>query len=137
MFKSESRMTQYHYGASTKNTGSGAKKKAAKDKILADYGGVFTRPKLEKEGQQEARETTRGKGAFVKVRLKKALYANVVQKDKSIKKVKITNVVENPANRHFARENLVTKGAIIDTEIGKARVTSRPSQHGIANAVLI
>jgi small subunit ribosomal protein S8e len=31
----------------------------------------------------------------------------------------------------------VTKGAIIQTEIGKARVTSRPGQSGAINAVLI
>ncbi|MEM2426420.1 MAG: hypothetical protein QXE83_05420 [Archaeoglobaceae archaeon] len=31
----------------------------------------------------------------------------------------------------------MTKGAIIQTEIGKAKVTNRPSQEGIINAVLI
>ncbi|MFH1107462.1 MAG: 30S ribosomal protein S8e [Candidatus Micrarchaeota archaeon] len=129
-------MTQYHHGLSTKNTGSGAKRRAARDKTLANYGGFAIRPKLEKEGGEE-RETTRGKGAFVKVRVRKAVYANVVQKDGSIRKAKITNVVLSPANRHFARENLVTKGTIVETELGKARITSRPSQHGVVNAVLV
>ncbi|MGC8851015.1 MAG: 30S ribosomal protein S8e, partial [Candidatus Micrarchaeia archaeon] len=36
-----------------------------------------------------------------------------------------------------SRENIVTKGAIIETELGKAKVTSRPGQHGIVNAVLL
>ncbi|RLF82243.1 30S ribosomal protein S8e, partial [Thermococci archaeon] len=52
-------------------------------------------------------------------------------------KVKIISVVENPANRQYVRRNIVTKGAIVQTEIGKALVTSRPGQDGIVNAVLL
>jgi small subunit ribosomal protein S8e len=32
---------------------------------------------------------------------------------------------------------IVTKGCIVETELGKAKVTSRPSQHGIVNAILV
>ena len=46
-------------------------------------------------------------------------------------------VVENPANRHFVRRNIMTKGTVIETEKGKARITSRPGQDGTINAVLI
>jgi small subunit ribosomal protein S8e len=35
------------------------------------------------------------------------------------------------------RQNIVTRGAVIETEAGRARVTSRPGQHGVINAVLI
>ncbi|MEK6848627.1 MAG: 30S ribosomal protein S8e, partial [Nanoarchaeota archaeon] len=42
-----------------------------------------------------------------------------------------------PANRHFIRRNIMTKGSVIDTELGKARITSRPGQDGVVNAVLI
>ncbi|RLF79472.1 30S ribosomal protein S8e, partial [Thermococci archaeon] len=42
-----------------------------------------------------------------------------------------------PANRQYVRRNIITKGAIIQTEIGKAIVTSRPGQDGVVNAVLI
>ena len=62
--------------------------------------------------------------------------ANVLGKDKKYKKAKIKAVLDNPANRHFARRNILTKGAIIDTELGKARVTSRPGQEKVINAVL-
>lgn len=51
--------------------------------------------------------------------------------------VKILTVKENPANPHFVRMNVITKGAIIETELGLAKVTSRPGQHGTINAVLI
>jgi len=63
--------------------------------------------------------------------------ANVIDKEGKCKKVKILNVLENPANAQLVRRNIITKGAIIETEIGKARITSRPGQEGIVNAVLI
>jgi len=65
-----------------------------------------------------------------------ASHANVTDGKKTFK-VKIKSVLENPASRHFVRQNVVTKGAIIDTEKGKARVTSRPSKQNIVNAVLV
>ncbi|MEM5832609.1 MAG: 30S ribosomal protein S8e, partial [Candidatus Aenigmatarchaeota archaeon] len=37
----------------------------------------------------------------------------------------------------YERRKIITKGAIIKTEIGLAKVTSRPSQHGVVNAILI
>lgn len=63
-------------------------------------------------------------------------FANVLVKGKS-KKVKILNVLETPSNRFWARQNILVKSAIIETEIGKARITNRPSQEGTVNAVLI
>ena len=57
--------------------------------------------------------------------------------DGKYKKSKIKMVKENPANRNFARMNVITKGAIIETEDGLARVTSKPSRHGVVNAILI
>ncbi|MFB6227432.1 MAG: 30S ribosomal protein S8e [Halobacteriales archaeon] len=49
----------------------------------------------------------------------------------------IEDVVENPANPNYVRRNIVTKGAIIETSVGRARVTSRPGQNGQVNAVLL
>ena len=43
---------------------------------------------------------------------------------------------ENPANPNYVRRNLLTKGAIIKTELGNARILSRPGQDGTINAVL-
>ncbi|MBI4168112.1 MAG: 30S ribosomal protein S8e [Candidatus Aenigmarchaeota archaeon] len=50
---------------------------------------------------------------------------------------KILSVVENTADSQFVRRNIITCGAIIQTELGKARVTSRPGQTGVVNAVLV
>jgi len=58
-------------------------------------------------------------------------------KSKKYEQVKIKTIVDNPANRHFIRRNIMTRGSIIDTEKGKARITSRPGQDGVVNAVLI
>ncbi len=78
------------------------------------------------------------KGKSVKVRLLKANVANLFDpKAKTFSKVKIVTVVENPANRHYIRRNIMTKGCIIQTEKGNARVTSRPGQDGTVNAILV
>lgn len=78
------------------------------------------------------------RGGGYKTRLIVAENANIVNpKTKESKKVKILSVVENPADLHFVRRNIITKGAIINTEVGKARVTSRPGQDGSVNAVLL
>jgi len=51
--------------------------------------------------------------------------------------VEIEDVVENPSNVNYVRRNIITKGAIIQTSDGKARVTSRPGQDGQVNAVAL
>jgi len=62
--------------------------------------------------------------------------ANVVVGGK-YKQAKIISVEENPADSHFVRRNIITKGALIQTDLGKAVVTSRPGQTGVINAKLI
>ena len=76
-------------------------------------------------------------GGNIKTKLKSINYINVALKDGSIKKTNITNVLDNPANKHLARRNILTKGAIIETPMGKVRVTSRPGQDGNMNGVLV
>ncbi|NUB92731.1 30S ribosomal protein S8e [Haloterrigena sp. SYSU A558-1] len=49
----------------------------------------------------------------------------------------IEDVVENDANPNYVRRNIITKGAVIETSEGRARVTSRPGQTGQVNAVLL
>ena len=53
------------------------------------------------------------------------------------KKAEIKNVLETPQNSFLARQNRLMKGSIIETSLGKARITNRPSQEGHINAVLI
>ncbi len=80
----------------------------------------------------------RTKGGNLKFRVLTVDVANVYDpKAKKTIRTNITTVMENPANPHYVRRNIITKGAIIETEKGKARVTSRPGQHGQINAVLL
>jgi small subunit ribosomal protein S8e len=78
------------------------------------------------------------RGGNPKIRLTIAEYANVLDKAKGVcKKVKITGVSENPPNPHYIRRNIITKGAIIETAAGSAKVLSKPGQDGNINAVLV
>lgn len=77
-------------------------------------------------------------GGVKRIRLLREEHVNLIDpKTKKSKKVKIKTITESPANRHFVRRNIMTKGAIIETEAGKAKITSRPGQDGTINAVLI
>ncbi|TAJ43332.1 30S ribosomal protein S8e [Methanofollis fontis] len=80
----------------------------------------------------------RVRGGNVKVRALRADMASVSNPATGeTKKVGIQTVEANPANINYVRRNLLTKGAIIRTEIGRARIVSRPGQDGVVNAVLI
>ena len=52
-------------------------------------------------------------------------------------KSKLLRVIRNPANVDYQRRGVITKGAIVETELGQARVTSRPGQDGVINAILL
>ncbi len=80
----------------------------------------------------------RVRGGNYKIRLFRDKYANVyVPSQKKVVRAEIKSVIENRAHIHFARRNVLTKGAVIETTAGKAVVTNRPGQEGIVNAVLI
>ncbi|MBR9681093.1 MAG: 30S ribosomal protein S8e [Candidatus Altiarchaeota archaeon] len=84
----------------------------------------------------DSRKSIRVRGGNEKVRLLKAEFVNLADKDK-VKKAKIIQVVENTANPFFVRRNVITKGAMVETDKGYAKVTSRPGQDGMINAVLV
>src|SRR3989344_4123440 len=83
-------------------------------------------------------KSQRTRGGHIKFRIHSHNIANVFNpKTKKYEKLKIITITENPANRHFVRRNIMTKGALIKTEKGIAKITSRPGQEGTINAVLI
>ena len=57
-------------------------------------------------------------------------FVNVLAKGK-MQKAEIKNVIETPSNRFLARQNIITKGTIIETDLGRIRITNRPTQEGI------
>ncbi len=87
---------------------------------------------------EEKKKTIRVRGGRKKIRLLLTSYANVTDpKTGQTQKVKINEVETNPANIDYSRRGIITKGAIIITELGKAMCTSRPGQHGVVNAILL
>lgn len=113
---------------------SGGKVTQYRKKALNNMGRLPTLTKLGKTKQKGLRSF----GGSRKYALLQSEYANVLDKKANqYKKVKIKTITDSPANKNYIRRNIMTKGAIIDTEIGKARVTSRPGQDGVINAVLL
>jgi small subunit ribosomal protein S8e len=94
-------------------------------------------PLMTNLGEESLRQY-RTMGGNTKVKMLRAAYANVVNpKDKTIKRVRIVTVKVNPANPNYVQRNIMNRGATIQTEMGMARITSRPGQDGTINAVLI
>ena len=113
---------------------SGGRYIKAGQKRLAQKGNIPTLTKLAETKVKKIKS----RGGNSKERLIYADVANVFDKKANkYKKVKILNIVDNPANRNFVRRNIITKGTVMETEAGKAVVTSRPGQESVVNAVLI
>jgi small subunit ribosomal protein S8e len=114
---------------------SGGRKRPRRKKRKYELGRYPTHTVLS-ERERIVPERTRGNNT--KVRVKRALYANVINPETGeAAKVRILRVIETPANREYARRGIITKGAIIETEAGTAKVTSRPGQEGVINAILL
>jgi small subunit ribosomal protein S8e len=80
----------------------------------------------------------RTRGRNQKVRILNAEFANVIDpKSGKTSKSKIITVKENSSNPHFVTRNIITRGAVLLTDAGLAKVTSRPGQDGVINAVLL
>ena len=120
--------------ARSKRKISGGRYHNYRKKMLYELGNL---PRLTKLGEKRLRKI---KGKFNKVKnvLLQNNLANVYNPEtKKYAKTKIITIIENPANRHFIRRNIMTKGAIIKTELGNAKITSRPGQEGTINAILL
>jgi len=98
----------------------------------------------EKPGQERIvklgptkRKKLRTRGGNEKIILLSTDEVSLIDKTGKSQKVKIKNVLETPSNRFLARQNILLKGAIIETELGKARITNRPSQEGSVQAALL
>ncbi|GGM78664.1 30S ribosomal protein S8e [Thermogymnomonas acidicola] len=125
-------MTVFQGRASKKFTG--GKYKKLRNKRRFELG---REPTLTRLGP-ESRKTIRVRGGNTKTFIMRAEFANVYSpKDRTTKKVRILTVKANPANPHFVQRNIMNKGTIIQTELGDARITSRPGQEGVINAVLV
>ncbi|MEK6928994.1 MAG: 30S ribosomal protein S8e [Nanoarchaeota archaeon] len=99
---------------------------------------LYERSKQEKHiiiGETK-RKNIRVRGGNYKTVVLKANTINLTINGKT-QKAEIKNVEETPQNKFFARQNRLMKSVIIETSLGKARITNRPGQEGCINAVLI
>ena len=83
---------------------------------------------------EDKRKTVDARGNTSKVRAVEVGTVSVATNGEVVA-AEIEDVVENRSNP--VRRNIVTKGAIVETSEGRARVTSRPGQDGQINAVLV
>lgn len=106
-------------------------------KVVARLKNRASHPTLTKLDETK-RMSLRVLGGKTKFRMRATNVCNLYDpKAKKHFKAKITLTTENAASRHFVRRNILTKGSVIETDKGKARITNKPGQEGAVNAILI
>jgi small subunit ribosomal protein S8e len=121
------------HGDMRKKKLSGSRKKMYRKKRKYEQG-TFPAETLMGERKQKI---SRGRGGNVKIKILSEKQVSVTDpKTGKTEKTEVLRVVKSPANIDYNRRGVITKGALIETSLGPARVTSRPGQHGILNAVL-
>jgi small subunit ribosomal protein S8e len=80
----------------------------------------------------------RVKGANRKLRILTAQTMNVYDAaTKTMKVARIVTVRENKANPNYVQRNIITRGAVVETDLGLVEVRSRPGQDGVLNGILL
>lgn len=123
-------MAVRHDRSDTKKSG-GKTRRYRKSKKY-DLGSEFSSPSLGET--KTVKKDSRGNNEKNVVRSENKANLSV---DGEVKNVEIESVVDNPANDNYVRRSLLTKGTVIQTSEGKARITSRPGQDGVVNAKLV
>lgn len=125
-------MSVWH-GNLHKRKPSGGRKRAYRMKRRFERGSFPTETIL----GEPRKKIDRRRGGNIKIRLLNVNQANVSNASAGkTEKVEILRVVRNPANVVYNRRGVITKGTIVETPLGMAKVTSRPGQDGIVNAIL-
>ncbi len=125
-------MTLWHLRSKKKPTGGRLLRSRKKRRM--DRGVMFIETRIGERQVAKKRVT----GGSVKLRLRAVDAVNVADpKTGHVQRVPVVSVKENEANPHYVRRNIITLGAVVETKIGTAKVTSRPGQDGIVNAVLV
>ncbi len=128
---------QLHSKSKTKRYGNGKRKLKFRDKRKSEIGNYFSATKMSTANEEkDTRKAIRRRGGARTHALKRAAFAVVLLKGK-YQKSRIKGVLESRDNRNFARQNIITKGTVINTELGKAVVINRPGKEGDVKAKLI
>jgi small subunit ribosomal protein S8e len=125
-------MVVSHYRS--RQTETGSLYKSYRGRRLSELGNA---PAMTKIAEKKTK-VMRTRGGNAKTRTLSANTANLYNtKTKKYEKADIQNVIEAPANINYVRRNILVKGTIVQTSKGKARISNRPGQEGVVNAVLI
>lgn len=123
-------MAIWHKQSGRKKTGGRTRRNRKSKKH--EMGSEFSEPE---KGEKKV-EKRRTRGGNQKNVAKRAEKINIAV-DGEVENAEIESVEDNPANPNFVRRSLLTKGTVVQTSEGKARITSRPGQEGVVNGVLI
>jgi small subunit ribosomal protein S8e len=111
----------------------GGKKRAYRSKRIFEQG----RAPVETLLGETKRKTVIGQSGNAKTKLVRTNIVNVSNPlTGSTERLEILEVMSNPAKADYNRRRVITKGAIVRTEKGLARIISRPGQDGALNAIL-
>lgn len=95
------------------------------------------RPRLDTTVGEEKKKKQRVLGGNMKLKLFSTKFINVTDLNTNkTSKVRILRFEENLASKDLNRRHILTKGAVVETELGNVKITSRPGQHGVLNGVL-
>ena len=120
-------------GKSTRSP-SGARNVANRGKRKSELG----RDPAETRIDEKRLRKIRTRGGNEKLRLAASNKINLTDvKSGKTQVTDILGVIENDANPNYVRRNIITKGAVVETPEGNAKVTSRPGQDGVVNGILI
>ncbi len=124
-------MANTHHRSRRTKTGKKLKKNRKKRSYELAY------PPIETKKGPERNKIVRTRGGNAKVKLFNSEKINVVIKNGEVKSTTIKNVELNPSSIDYNRRSIITKGTILETELGFVKVTSRPGQHGILNGIIV
>ncbi|MFX1387906.1 MAG: 30S ribosomal protein S8e [Promethearchaeota archaeon] len=95
------------------------------------------RSRIDTEMGPDKKKKQRVMGGNFKLKLFATQFINVTDpSNNKTQKVRILRFEENLASKDLNRRHILTKGAIVETELGNVKITSRPGQHGVLNGVL-
>jgi small subunit ribosomal protein S8e len=125
-------MSVWH-GDTHKKKLSGGRKRAYRKKRRFERGAF---PTETTRGERKLKTVRRRGGNFKTRAFSEQLVSISDPATGKTEKTEILRVVKNPANVDYDRRGVITKGTIVETKLGLAKVTSCPGQHGLINAVL-
>jgi small subunit ribosomal protein S8e len=125
-------MALWQGGSKRKSTG--GRIRHARGKRRSEIGGEKQFTNL---GEQKTIQH-RSRGAGSKSRLLMTDICNVyVPKEKKVVRARVLTVKANPSNPNYVQRNIITRSAVVGTDLGDVLITSRPGQDGALNGVLI